>query len=72
MARSREKAAVTAVVYVGGEERVQLSPFGDYPGGDWVARGEKFKTTVEHAKGLLESSNWQPASAAAEKETHDE
>ena len=59
--QQRKAAAVTAVVYVGDEESVQLSPFGDYPGGDVVVRGESFTTTAEHAKGLLESSNWQPA-----------
>lgn len=54
-----------AVVYVGPEESVQLLPYGRYPGGDVVACDQTFTTTAEHAAGLLESSNWQPASAAA-------
>lgn len=70
--KQKKAAAATAVVYVGAEERVQLSPYGAYPGGDFVVRGEKFTTTAEHAKGLLESANWQPASAARnEKENHE-
>ena len=62
--QSRKAAAVTAVVYVGDEESVQLSPFGGYLGGDVVAQGETFKTTAEHAAGLLLSPHWQPGSAA--------